>query len=130
MKTEIRIHGRGGQGGVTLAKLIATTRYLLGDSIQAFGIYAAERSGAPPQAFCRYDSAPITNRNLIYEPDHLLVLDPTLLRLGITAGLKANGWILLNHSDGPESFSGRIVDSVPIHIPQQGSASISKPRQR
>ena len=42
---EIRIHGSGGQGGVTLAKLIATTRYLLGESVQAFGIYAAERSG-------------------------------------------------------------------------------------
>jgi Pyruvate/2-oxoacid:ferredoxin oxidoreductase gamma subunit len=41
---EIRIHGRGGQGGVTLAKLIATVRYLQGDSVQAFGVYAAERS--------------------------------------------------------------------------------------
>ena len=60
---EIRIHGRGGQGGVTLAKLIATTRYLKGDSVQAFGIYAAERSGAPLQAFCRFDSGEIVNRS-------------------------------------------------------------------
>ena len=44
---EIRIHGRGGQGGVTLAKIIATSRFLQGDSAQAFGLYAAERSGAP-----------------------------------------------------------------------------------
>ena len=47
---EIRIHGRGGQGGVTLAKLIATSRFLQGLSVQAFGLYAAERSGAPIQA--------------------------------------------------------------------------------
>ena len=71
----IRFHGRGGQGGVTLAKLIGTTRYLQGDSVQAFGVYAAERSGAPLQAFCRCDSEPIVNRNMIYEPDHIIVLD-------------------------------------------------------
>ena len=47
---EIRIHGRGGQGGVTLAKLIAASRFLQGQSVQAFGLYAAERSGAPQEA--------------------------------------------------------------------------------
>jgi len=46
---EIRIQGRGGQGGVTLAKIISTVRFLLGDSVQAFGICAAERSSAPLQ---------------------------------------------------------------------------------
>ncbi|MHC4768791.1 MAG: 2-oxoacid:acceptor oxidoreductase family protein, partial [Planctomycetota bacterium] len=101
---EIRIHGRGGQGGVTLAKLIATARYLLGDSVQAFGVYAAERSGAPLQAFCRYDTEPIVNRNMIYEPDHVIVLDPTLVGPGITMGLKANGWILINTNKSIEEF--------------------------
>jgi 2-oxoacid:acceptor oxidoreductase gamma subunit (pyruvate/2-ketoisovalerate family) len=93
---EIRIHGRGGQGGVTLAKIIATSRFLQGMSVQAFGLYAAERSGAPIQAFCRYDSRTITNRNLIYEPDHVIVLDPTLIGPAIVAGLKPGGWILVN----------------------------------
>ncbi|MHC4804436.1 MAG: 2-oxoacid:acceptor oxidoreductase family protein, partial [Planctomycetota bacterium] len=101
---EIRIHGRGGQGGVTLAKLIATVRYLQGDSVQAFGVYAAERSGAPLQAFCRYDTEPIVNRNMIYEPDHIIVLDPTLVGPGITMGLKANGWILINSNKPIEEF--------------------------
>ncbi|MCP3905737.1 MAG: pyruvate ferredoxin oxidoreductase, partial [Planctomycetes bacterium] len=101
---EIRIHGRGGQGGVTLAKLIATTRYLLGDAVQAFGVYAAERSGAPLQAFCRYDSEPITNRNLIYEPDHVVVLDPTLIALGVSKGLKPGGWILINTTETAEKL--------------------------
>ena len=96
---EIRIHGRGGQGGVTLAKLIASTRFLEGDSVQAFGLYAAERSGAPIQAFCRYSGEPITNRNLIYEPDHVVVLDPTLIGPAIMDGLKAGGWILLNTTE-------------------------------
>jgi 2-oxoacid:acceptor oxidoreductase gamma subunit (pyruvate/2-ketoisovalerate family) len=102
---EIRIHGRGGQGGVTLAKIIATTRFLQGDSVQAFGLYAAERSGAPIQAFCRYDSQAVTNRNLIYEPDHVIVLDPTLVGPAITAGLKTGGWILVNTTQQPEDLT-------------------------
>ncbi len=103
---EIRIHGRGGQGGVTLAKIIATIRFLAGDSVQAFGLYAAERSGAPLQAFCRYDRQPITNRNLIYQPDHVIVLDPTLIGPAITGGLQAGGFILLNAPEPPASFAG------------------------
>jgi 2-oxoacid:acceptor oxidoreductase gamma subunit (pyruvate/2-ketoisovalerate family) len=102
---EIRIHGRGGQGGVTLAKLIATSRFLQGQSVQAFGLYAAERSGAPVQAFCRYSDEPITNRNLIYEPDHIIVLDPTLIGAQIATGLKAGGWILLNSPQPPGNFT-------------------------
>ncbi len=102
---EIRIHGRGGQGGVTLAKLIATSRFLEGLSVQAFGLYAAERSGAPIQAFCRYSEDPITNRNLIYQPDHVIVLDPTLVGPAIMAGLKAGGWILINSPQPPDAFA-------------------------
>ncbi len=103
---EIRIHGRGGQGGVTLAKLIAGARFLEGDSVQAFGLYAAERSGAPIQAFCRYSPEPIANRNLIYEPDHVVVLDPTLVGPAIGEGLKRGGWILLNSAEPPARFAG------------------------
>ncbi len=102
---EIRIHGRGGQGGVTLAKLIATSRFLRGRSVQAFGLYAAERSGAPIQAFCRFDDEPIRNRNLIYEPDHVVVLDPTLVGPGVAAGLKPGGWILLNTPEPPDALA-------------------------
>ena len=102
---EIRIHGRGGQGGVTMAKIIATSRFLQGLSVQAFGLYAAERSGAPIQAFCRYSEEPITNRNLIYEPDHVIVLDPTLVGTAIMAGLKAGGWILMNSPQQPADFA-------------------------
>ena len=104
---EIRIHGRGGQGGVTLAKLIATSRFLEGLSVQAFGLYAAERSGAPIQAFCRYSEEPITNRNLIYQPDHVIVLDPTLVGPPLVAGLKVGGWILINSPQPPEEYAGQ-----------------------
>jgi 2-oxoacid:acceptor oxidoreductase gamma subunit (pyruvate/2-ketoisovalerate family) len=102
---EIRIHGRGGQGGVTLAKILAAAEHLEGRSVQAFGIYAAERSGAPLQAFVRVDEQPIRNPNMIYEPDHIIVLDPTLISRGILDGLKPGGLMLLNSPEDPEHFA-------------------------
>jgi 2-oxoacid:acceptor oxidoreductase gamma subunit (pyruvate/2-ketoisovalerate family) len=104
---EIRIHGRGGQGGVTLAKILAGAERLEGRSVQAFGIYAAERSGAPLQAFLRCDDRPIHNPNQIYEPDHIIVLDPTLISPAILSGLKPGGFILLNTDATPEDYTGR-----------------------
>jgi 2-oxoacid:acceptor oxidoreductase gamma subunit (pyruvate/2-ketoisovalerate family) len=104
---EIRIHGRGGQGGVTLAKIIATSRFLQGQSVQAFGLYAAERSGAPIQSFCRFSDETIHNRNIIYEPDHVIVLDPTLIGPGVVEGLDPGGWLLVNTADSPATLSVR-----------------------
>lgn len=113
---ELTIYGRGGQGGVTLAKLIATAYYLRGKHVQAFGLYAAERSGAPLQAFVRVDDEEITNHNQIRDPDHVIVLDRTLIAPSILAGLKPEGWIILNTPDGPsalsELFAGRHVATV------------------
>ena len=113
---ELTIHGRGGQGGVTLAKLIATAYFLRGKHVQAFGVYAAERSGAPLQAYVRVDDEEITNHNQIREPDHVIVLDRTLIAPSVSAGLKTDGWIILNTPDGPEAFAdlfaGRYVATV------------------
>jgi 2-oxoacid:acceptor oxidoreductase gamma subunit (pyruvate/2-ketoisovalerate family) len=104
---EIRIHGRGGQGGVTLAKILAAAEHKEGKSVQAFGVYAAERSGAPVQAYLRCDEEPIHNPNQIYEPDHLIVLDPTLISPAILSGLKPGGWILLNCEKSPEHYASQ-----------------------
>ncbi|MHC4064220.1 MAG: 2-oxoacid:acceptor oxidoreductase family protein, partial [Planctomycetota bacterium] len=114
--TELTIYGRGGQGGVTLAKLIATAHFLQGKHVQAFGVYAAERSGAPLQAYVRIDDEEITNHNQISEPDHVIVLDRTLIGPHILTGLEPEGWIILNSPEQPEAFAeqfaGRNVASV------------------
>jgi 2-oxoacid:acceptor oxidoreductase gamma subunit (pyruvate/2-ketoisovalerate family) len=102
--TEIVIVGRGGQGGVTLAKLIAMLYFLEGKYVQAFGVYAAERAGAPIRAFVRIDDQEITCRNQIYQPDHVIVLDPALIEEKIATGLRPGGWILLNSPSLPEDF--------------------------
>ncbi len=102
---EMTIHGRGGQGGVTLAKLIASTYFLRDKHVQAFGVYAAERSGAPIQAFVRVDDEEITNHNQVREPNHVLVLDRTLIGPRVSIGLKPGGWLIFNTPDLPEVFS-------------------------
>jgi len=112
---EMTLYGRGGQGGVTLAKLIATAGFSRGKDAQAFGVYAAERSGAPIQAYVRLDDVEITNHNQIREPDHVIVLDPTLIGESILAGASVDGWIILNTPKPPASwpaFAGRCVATI------------------
>ena len=114
--TEMTIHGRGGQGGVTLAKLISSAYFLRDKHVQAFGVYAAERSGAPIQAYVRVDDEEITNHNQVHEPDHVIVLDRTLIGPRVLTGLKRDGWVILNSTDPPdrfaETFAGRRVATV------------------
>ena len=92
---EIRIHGRGGQGGVTLAKLIATSRFLEGQSVQAFGLYAAERSGAPVQAFCRFDDQEITDasvlQKLVWSQQSGIPVDLPKMTLLLRSGREVTG---------------------------------------
>jgi 2-oxoacid:acceptor oxidoreductase gamma subunit (pyruvate/2-ketoisovalerate family) len=104
---EIRLHGRGGQGGVTCAKILAAVYAGLGKSVQTFGDYSGERSGAPVRAYTRVSDTPIENRNKIYNPHHLLVLDPTLISDEILAGLAPGGTLLINTPDAPAKFAGR-----------------------
>ena len=105
---EIRLHGRGGQGGVTCAKLLAAAYVKLGKSVQTFGDYAGERSGAPVRAYTRVSDSPITNRNKVYSPDHLLILDPTLIGDDTVAGLAAGATVLINTADAPAKFRARL----------------------
>ena len=104
---EIRLHGRGGQGGVTCAKILAAVYAHTGLSVQTFGDYAGERSGAPVRAYTRVSSAPITNRNKVYTPHHVLVLDPTLLSDDAVAGLAPGGTLLVNTPKTADEFAGR-----------------------
>lgn len=101
---EIRVHGRGGQGGVTCAKLIAGVYAQLGLNVQTFGDYGAERSGAPVRAFTRVDREVIKNRNKVYRPDHLLVLDSGLFGPTLLEGVSGGANLLINSSASHEEL--------------------------
>jgi len=95
---EIRFHGRGGQGAVTAVKILASAIYLEGKYTQAIPMYGTERRGAPVSAFCRIDDTRIKERDLVHEPDMVVVLDPLLNRsVDVTEGLKKGGLVVVNH---------------------------------
>jgi pyruvate ferredoxin oxidoreductase gamma subunit len=94
---EIRIHGRGGQGAITAAYLLAKAAGLDGKYTQAFPAFGVERRGAPVKSFCRISDRPITLRSHVYSPDHIIVLDSTLMDLPeITEGLNSNSIAIVN----------------------------------
>ncbi len=94
---EIRLHGRGGQGAVTSAELLALSAISAGKYGQAFPSFGPERRGAPVVAFCRVDDKQIKVRTEINNPDLVLVLDPSILRIvNVTAGLKDDGILITN----------------------------------
>ncbi|MBI4830241.1 MAG: 2-oxoacid:acceptor oxidoreductase family protein [Candidatus Lindowbacteria bacterium] len=94
---EIRFHGRGGQGAVTSAKILADAFFREDKHVQSFPAFGVERRGAPVMAFTRIDEKPIFIRCNVYEPDIVVVLDPTLLgETDVVGGLKSGGLIVLN----------------------------------
>jgi 2-oxoacid:acceptor oxidoreductase gamma subunit (pyruvate/2-ketoisovalerate family) len=94
---EIRTHGRGGQGAVIASEILADAFFREGKYVQAFPAFGVERRGAPVVSFTRVSDGEIRERCEIYEPDHLIVLDPVLIEtVNITAGLKDGGWIVIN----------------------------------
>jgi 2-oxoacid:acceptor oxidoreductase gamma subunit (pyruvate/2-ketoisovalerate family) len=103
---EVRFHGRGGQGAVVASKVLAVAFFHEGFYVQSFPAFGVERRGAPVMAFLRVDRQPIHLRINIYVPDHIVVLDPTLIgAIDVTSGLKQNGWIIINSHQPPEAFS-------------------------
>ena len=105
---EIRFHGRGGQGTVVASKIMADAVFLDGAFSQSFPAFGVERRGAPVTAFLRVDDRPIRVRTEIYEPDHIVILDPLLVdQVPLTRGLKPDGTILVNSDQTPETFRER-----------------------
>ncbi len=104
---EIRWHGRGGQGAKTASLLLADAAFNTGKYIQGFPEYGPERMGAPITAYNRISDEPITIHSNIYEPDFVVVVDDTLLEaVDVTAGLKADGAIVINSTKTPDEVRG------------------------
>ncbi|NLH47866.1 MAG: pyruvate ferredoxin oxidoreductase [Myxococcales bacterium] len=102
---EIRFHGRGGQGAVIASKVMAVALFMEGQWVQSFPKFGVERRGAPVEAFLRIDQEKILLRNNVYSPDHVVVLDPTLMEAtDVTSGLRKGGILLINTTKKPADF--------------------------
>jgi len=107
--TEIRWHGRGGQGVVTAGKMLADLALDSGQYFQAFPDYGPERAGAPVRAFTRLSREPINIHSQIQEPDVVLVLDPTLVgSVNVAEGLKEEGILIVNTEEPPAEIRERL----------------------
>ncbi len=120
---EIRFHGRGGQGAVVASRVLAEAFFKEGKFVQSFPAFGAERRGAPVAAFARADTKTIRLRTQIYTPDHVVVLDATLLdTTDVLAGLKPTGWVVINTDADPqdvlnvEGFRVATVDASHLAI--------------
>jgi len=93
---EIKCAGRGGQGAVVFAEILAKAVFYDKNYSQAMPIFGVERRGAPSSSFIRISKQPISIRQQIYSPDVLVVLDPSLINDALVKCVKKNGVIIVN----------------------------------
>lgn len=126
---EVRIHGRGGQGNVVAAYLLATAAIDEGYFGQAFPAFGAERRGAPVVAFVRIAERTLRRHNQVLQPDFLIIQDRALLNdPGVLDGLRPGGGILINTSLDATTLSEHLGHAV-VTLPatQLAMAQLGKP---
>ncbi|MCL2049602.1 MAG: 2-oxoacid:acceptor oxidoreductase family protein [Defluviitaleaceae bacterium] len=106
---EFRWHGRGGQGAKTASILLADAAFNTGKYVQGFPEYGPERMGAPIAAFNRISDQEIRVHSNVYEPNFVVVVDETLLDcVDVTAGIKADGAIIVNTPKSPDEIRPKL----------------------
>jgi len=120
---EVIIHGRGGQGVVIASEILAAALFAEGKHVQAFPSFGAERRGAMVAAFMRSGDEPVLLRCQIYQPDHIIVLDSSILQsTDIGQTIKPGGWMVVNAAEPPDlgmqtgDFKLAIVDANEIAV--------------
>ena len=109
--TEIRWHGRGGQGAKTAALLLADVAFKTGKYVQGFPEYGPERMGAPITAYNRIGDSEIRVHSNIYHPNFVVVVDEGLLEsVDVAKGIKDGGAVVVNSSRSPEEVRNEIRD--------------------
>ena len=102
---EIRWHGRGGQGAWTASLLLARAALCEEKYVQSFPEFGPERMGAPVKAYTRISDTPIDIHCGVYEPEVVVVLDPTLVKaVNILEGLPENGTLVVNERKSPQQL--------------------------
>ncbi len=117
MLVEVRWHGRGGQGIVTVSRLLAQAALLDGKYVQAFPEFGPERAGAPVTGFTRISDEPISIHSRIYNPNVVVLVDPTLLgKVDVTQGLVKGGTIVANTEKEPQALKEDLkVEDIKVY---------------
>lgn len=107
---QVRFHGRGGQGVVTAADILAVAAFKEGYWTLSFPMFGAEKRGGPVVSYLRISESKIYDRDEIYEPDYVVVLDPTILGKEVIEGLK--GWLIANYPNNEKAKEKTGLDKV------------------
>jgi pyruvate ferredoxin oxidoreductase gamma subunit len=106
---EIRWHGRGGQGTVTAAKILADACLSGGRHVQAFPEYGPERAGAPLRAYNRISSREIRMHCPVLHPHVVSIVDSTLLDgVNVTEGAVDDAIFVVNTSKDPKEIREKL----------------------
>src|SRR5574340_1130896 len=106
---EIRWHGRGGQGTVTAAKVLADACLSGGRNVQAFPEYGPERAGAPLRAYNRISSKELRMHCPVLNPQIVSIVDATLLdSINVADGATEDAIFLVNTSKNPEEIRAKL----------------------
>jgi len=128
---EIRFHGRGGQGAVTAAQVLAKAAAIDGKYCQAMPSFGVERRGAPVTAFTRIGDEFILRRQSIRHPNYVVVLDPSLLDIvDVTDGIKEDGALMINTEKSKEELgidfeNVKTVDATTIALETFGKPFVN-----
>jgi 2-oxoacid:acceptor oxidoreductase gamma subunit (pyruvate/2-ketoisovalerate family)/2-oxoacid:acceptor oxidoreductase delta subunit (pyruvate/2-ketoisovalerate family) len=101
---ELRLHGRGGQGTVVAAEMLANAFVLGGKYASVFPSFGAERRGSAVTAYARFGEQPVREHTRVHRPDIVLIVDQSLIRdKSCYEGFRAGGMVIANTSD-PQSI--------------------------
>lgn len=116
--TEIRFHGRGGQGAKTAGYILAVAAAEEGWNINAFPEYGAERRGAPMRSYVRISDAPIRLRSSVKHPDIVAVLDDSLLAVeNVTEGMDDDDILIVNTDKSPDEIRKQLANpNVKLYV--------------
>ncbi len=129
---EVRLHGRGGQGVVSAAQLLADAAVLEGKYVQAFPEFGAARSGAPIAAYARLSDAPIEIHSFIRNPDVVMVVDRSMVSFKTTTqGLAEDGYFICNFDGSAEEVRAKLglnpsVKIIPVDATEIAMKAIGK----
>jgi pyruvate ferredoxin oxidoreductase gamma subunit len=108
---DVRFHGRGGQGAWTASILLARAAINEGKHAQSFPFFGPERSGAPVESFARISTKEIELHSKVYEPDYVVVIDPSLLLqvpASIIAGTDTGTKLIVNSRENGGKISKQL----------------------
>ena len=112
---EIVVEGRGGQGGVTGAQIIAEAAFLSGNfkDVSSFPAFGVERRGAPVKSFTRISEKKIWTRTQIRNPNIVIILDPTVMSQTTIDNIKENGILIINTNKSPDEVENHFHITLP-----------------